>query len=150
LEETVDYGKTAFAALGGVTGIRALANCFYDIIEAAPEARIIRDMHPSDLGATRENLALFLCGWLGGPPLYKEKHGSVNLTGIHSLLRINVTEKDIWLSCMQQALDKQPIDKGLKKYLAERFQQPAEKICLYCLRQSPWIPELAVSSQKKS
>ena len=29
--------------------------------------KVIRDLHPADLGESREKLHLFLCGWLGGP-----------------------------------------------------------------------------------
>lgn len=95
MEGKAKYGKNAFMMLGGVEGVRALANCFYDIMENAPEARKIRQMHPENLGPTRENLTLFICGWLGGPSLYKEKYGSVNLTDLHALLEINVTERDV-------------------------------------------------------
>jgi len=140
MEEKVMSGKEAFNMLGGVDGIRALANCFYDIMEVLPEARKIRDMHPKNLESTRENLALFVCGWLGGPSLYREKFGAVNLTELHALLDINVNERDIWLSCMEKALDKQLTDKDLKKYLLKRFQVPAEKICSYCQQQFLRMP----------
>jgi hemoglobin len=129
------YGQDAFNMLGGVEGVRALANCFYDIMDEMPEARKIRDMHPKDLGPTRENLTLFLCGWLGGPPLYKEKYGYINLTNLHAPLEINVAERDAWLSCMEKALDRQAIENDLKEHLLERFRVPAGKICAWCQQQ---------------
>ena len=128
--------------LGGVEGVRALANSFYDIMEALPEARKIRDMHPKDLTPTREKLTLFVCGWLGGPALYREKFGAVNLTELHALFDINDNERDIWLSCMEKALEKQLLDKDLKNYLLKRFQVPAEKICSYCQKQFMRMPNL--------
>ena len=134
--------------LGGVEGVRALANCFYDIMDDLPEARKIREMHPENLGPTRENLTLFICGWLGGPSLYKEKYGSVNLTDLHALLDIKIIERDIWLSCMEQALDKQPIENDLKKYLLERFRVPAGKICDFCQQQSQRLPNFGTGIQK--
>ncbi|NOR23493.1 MAG: globin [Desulforhopalus sp.] len=147
MEGMAKYGKEAFSMLGGVEGVRALANCFYDIMEELPEARMIRDMHPENLGPTRENLTLFICGWLGGPSLYKEKHGSVNLTDLHALLEINVTERDIWLSCMERALEKQPIENDLKKYLLERFRIPAGKICSFCQQQFQRMPNFGNNVQ---
>jgi hemoglobin len=148
MEGKAKYGKNAFMMLGGVEGVRALANCFYDIMEDVPDAREIREMHPENLGPTRENLTLFICGWLGGPSLYKEKYGSVDLTDLHVLLDINVTERDIWLSCMEQALDKQPIENGLKHYLLERFRAPAGKICTVCQQQFQRMPNWGSKAQR--
>jgi hemoglobin len=135
MEEKTRYEKDVFKMLGGVEGVRALANCFYDIMDEIPEAQKIRDMHPKNLGSTRENLTLFLCGWLGGPSLYKEKYGPINLTSHHALLKINIAERDMWLTCMEQALDKQTIDNDLKAYLLQRFRVPAGKICAWCQQQ---------------
>jgi len=127
MEEKANYSNDAFKLLGGVEGVRALVNCFYDIVSDAPEARKIRNMHPDNLGPTRENLTLFLCGWLGGPPLYNEKFGSVNLTGLHALLEINAAEKDMWLACMEQALAKQEIEDDFKKVLVETLSNAGGK-----------------------
>ena len=133
---------TAFEMLGGVEGVRTLANCFYDIMNSKPEARRIRDMHPSNLDKTCENLTLFLCGWLGGPPLYREKYGSFDLTGLHALLKINEADRDMWLACMEQAVEKQDIEDDLKKRLLERFRVPAEKIRNWCQQQFVQSPNL--------
>lgn len=125
-----------FERVGGVEGIRKLTNCFYDIMEASPEAAAIRDMHPKDLDATRENLALFLSGFLGGPFLYKEKHGTgINLTDVHALYDIGIPERDSWLACMEQALAKQQIAEEVQRELMERFMIPAEKIRSFCQQQ---------------
>lgn len=135
MEEKEKYNRVAFEMLGGVEGVRTLANCFYYIMDNMPEARKIREMHPSNLETTSENLTLFLCGWLGGPPLYKEKYGSPNLTRLHALLEINGPERDMWLSCMDQAIEKQNIEDDFKKYLIARFRVPAEKIYNWCQQQ---------------
>lgn len=128
-------GLDAFNVLGGLQGVRTLADNFYDIMTNMPEAQKIRDMHPADLATTRENFALFVCGWLGGPPLYKEKHGAIDLTKLHALLDINEAERDMWLSCMAQALDQLEIAEEMKDFLLERFRRPADKICDWCQKQ---------------
>jgi len=147
MERKAKYNRAAFEMLGGVEGVRALANCFYDIMGSMPEARKIREMHPSNLETTCENFTLFLCGWLGGPPLYKEKYGSPNLTGLHALLKINGPERDMWLSCMEQAIEKQNIEDDFKKYLIARFRVPAEKICNWCQQQFSQSPNLSNQSK---
>lgn len=124
--------KNSYEQLGAYNGILALTNRFYDIMSKNPEAKRIRTMHPEDLSATRENLALFLYGWLGGPSLYLEKYGSINLTHLHALLDINTTDRDMWLSCMAQALQEQVSDKKLRDNLLKRLKIPAEKIRQTC------------------
>ena len=135
MDKKIKDDRAVFEMLGGVEGVRALANCFYDTMSSLPEASRIRDMHPVNLGTTRENFTLFLCGWLGGPQLYKEKYGSPNLTGLHAFLEINEPERDMWLACMEQAIEKQDIEDDLKKYLLERFRVPAAKIHNWCQQQ---------------
>ena len=149
MEAKAKYSKEAFHLLGGVEGLRALANCFYDILREVPKARKIRDMHPENLGQTRENLTLFLSGWLGGPSLYVQKHGSVNLTNIHAHLEIDIADRDMWLSCMEQAIDKQMIAGDLKTYLLERFRIPAEKIRATCQEKLQGLPVFITSNAKK-
>ncbi len=140
MEERDGYEKKAFDLLGGINGVKDLANCFYDLMEELPDAQKIRDMHPVNLEATRENLALFLSGWLGGPQLYNEKFGSANLAGIHVHFDIGFAERDMWLNCMDAALKKQPIEKELQAYLIERFRIPAEKIRITCNQQVKGLP----------
>ena len=36
-----------------------------------------------DLGASRDKLHEFLCGWLGGPPLYEQRYGHPRLRARH-------------------------------------------------------------------
>lgn len=135
MQENGGNQKSAFELLNGVEGVRALANCFYDIMSSLPEAQRIRDMHPKDIRPTCENFILFLCGWLGGPALYKEKYGSLDLTGLHALLQINEADKDMWLLCMEKALEQQGLEEELQRSLLKRFQVPAEKICNWCQQQ---------------
>ncbi|MGB3210586.1 MAG: group II truncated hemoglobin [Desulforhopalus sp.] len=148
MQEKEMSGQDIFDLLGGIEGVRNLVSCFYDIMASAPEARKIRNMHPDNMEPTRENLTLFLCGWLGGPPLYVEKYGSVNLTELHALLDINERDRDMWLLCMEKALDKLSIENNLKRYLLERLRVPAEKICSCCKQQFPRSPPVVHHVQK--
>lgn len=130
------HGSDLYERVGGEDGLRSLANCFYDIMEESSEAEKIREMHPENLDETRENLTLFLCGWLGGPHLYREKHGTgLNLTEVHRLYDIDVEERDSWLSCMEKALSLQAMEEDIKQELMRRFSVPAEKIRSFCQQQ---------------
>ena len=121
-------GDASFQAAGGVTGLRKLVDDFYDLMEQLPESKEIRDMHPEDLTESRDKLARFLCGWLGGPKLYREKYGPIRLPSAHAHLNVNTRQRDAWLACMQKALEKQPYADSFKSYLIEQLNIPAERI----------------------
>ncbi|NJM13097.1 MAG: group II truncated hemoglobin [Synechococcaceae cyanobacterium SM1_2_3] len=120
-------GDASYQAAGSEIGIRRLVDDFYDIMDKHPDAKNIRSMHPQDLIVSRDKLARFLCGWLGGPRLYAEKYGPIRIPQVHSHLKIGRDERDAWLFCMQEALKKQPYAAGFKKYLMEQLYVPAER-----------------------
>ncbi|MBY4678211.1 group II truncated hemoglobin [Marinobacterium arenosum] len=120
-------GDISFQAAGGEAGIRKLVDAFYDAMEQLPEARRIRAMHPDNLDESRDKLASFLCGWLGGPKRYREKYGPIRIPAAHSHLEIGPAERDAWLLCMEKALESQPFATDFKKYLLEQLFVPAER-----------------------
>lgn len=120
-------GDASFQAAGGIEGIRRLVDCFYDQMIQAPEAKTIFAMHSDDLTLSRDKLARFLCGWLGGPKLYREKYGSIGIPRAHNHLDIGPSERDAWLFCMEKALDQQPYDPAFKRYMLEQLFVPAER-----------------------
>lgn len=122
------FSDTSFQAAGGMEGIRQLVNDFYDEMDHLPEAAIIRQMHRADLTESRDKLTLFLCGWMGGPRLYHEKYGSINIPRSHAHLPIGEAERDAWLLCMERAIAKQPYAPAFGQYLLEQLRIPAERI----------------------
>jgi hemoglobin len=90
----------------GEQGIRALCNAFYDIMDTLPEAAGVRAMHARDLAPMKEKLAEYLIGWMGGPPLYADKYGTVCMTEPHAPFHIGPEERDQWLLCMDRALER--------------------------------------------
>lgn len=88
----------------GEDGIRQLTDAFYDIMDTLPEVAGIRALHAEDLSGIKEKLAEYLIGWMGGPPLYSDKHGTVCLTSPHENYHIGPSERDQWLLCMNAAL----------------------------------------------
>ncbi|MGE0826887.1 MAG: group II truncated hemoglobin [Candidatus Binatia bacterium] len=121
-------GDASFQAAGGEAGIRRLVDDFYDYMDTLPDARDIRAMHPSDLTVSRDKLARFLCGWLGGPKLFREKYGPITIPKAHAHLPIGAAERDAWLLCMKKAISRQPYNPEFKHYLFTQLTIPAERV----------------------
>jgi len=132
---TYGTGDASFRAAGGEPGIRRLVEAFYRFMDALPEARTIREMHPDDLETSIDKLARFLCGWLGGPKRYQEKYGSISIPGVHRHLPVAAGERDAWLVCMQHAIAEQPYAADFKRYLLEQLAVPAERIRQVCVEE---------------
>ncbi|MFO1421487.1 MAG: group II truncated hemoglobin [Candidatus Competibacteraceae bacterium] len=128
-KDRLPYGveDASYRAAGGEAGIRKLVDDFYDAMDQLPEAAKIRAMHPADLTLSRDKLARFLCGWLGGPKLYAEKYGPIRIPQAHSRFEIGSKERNAWLLCMEEALKNQPYAAEFKKYLLEQLYVPAER-----------------------
>lgn len=122
------FSDTTFQAAGGIEGIRRLVDDFYQEMDTQTNAQVIRNLHKPDLTQSKDKLTLFLCGWMGGPRLYNEKYGSINIPRDHAHLPIGEAERDAWLSCMESALAKQNYSPELSTYLLNQLRIPAERI----------------------
>jgi len=121
------YEDTSLRAMGGEPGTKQLVDYFYDAMEAIPEAREIRELHPQDLALAREKLTAFLTGWLGGPNRYNERWGMIRIPRAHSHVPIRAVDRDAWLLCMQQAIDQMDIDDGFRSYFMREIFRPADR-----------------------
>ena len=117
-----------YRAVGELAGITSLVDAFYANMDRFPEARVIRKMHSEDLTESRKKLTYFLCGVLGGPRLFIEHYGEINLPDFHSHFPIGYDERDAWMFCMQHAIAAQPYEASFKEYLVARLSIPAERI----------------------
>lgn len=124
------YGvaDASFQAAGREDGIRKLVDEFFDRMGSDPRFAVIYEMHPEDKEESRDKLARFLCGWLGGPKLYREKYGSISIPRDHQHLPIGHEEKDQWLTCMKESVAEQPFADSFKVYLLEALHVPAEGV----------------------
>ena len=113
--------STPYMRLGGEPGVRALVDRFYDLMDLEPAYADIRALHPSTLDGSRDKLHWFLCGWLGGPDLYVQRHGHPRLRARHLPYAIGIAERDQWMACMKQAMQEQHLDPELAQRLAEAF-----------------------------
>jgi len=124
------YGidDNSYIAAGKLVGITQLVKEFYKNMDELSQAKKIRDMHSKDLSDSSTKLAYFLSGWLGGPKLYAEHFGSINIPMAHKHLTVGIEEREAWLLCMQKAVDNQPYEKTFKRYLMDQLRIPAERI----------------------
>jgi hemoglobin len=116
----------SFERAGGEAGVRRLVDRFYDIMDSDPQAVGIRALHPADLGESRQKLFEFLCGWLGGPPLYASKRGHPRLRARHLPFPIGVSERDQWMYCMIHAMADVGLPADFQQQLALAFMQTAD------------------------
>jgi hemoglobin len=126
-DELMTTAQTPYQILGD-EGIRALTSAFYDIMDELPEAAGIRAMHARDLAPMKEKLAEYLIGWMGGPPVYAEKYGSVCMTEPHAPYWIGPDERDQWLLCMDRALDRIEASDELREMLRIPMQRIADAV----------------------
>ena len=125
-------GDASFQAAGGEPGIRRLVDAFYDRMGTDPRFAGIFAMHPADKSVSRDKLARFLCGWLGGPKRYHEKYGPISIPAVHQHLQVTELERDLWLECMGRALNQQDYPLALIEYLLRQLFIPAERIRQAC------------------
>lgn len=134
IEAHEKYGKDdcSYKAAGELSGLIKLVDCFYHYMDTLPDAQHIRSMHSDDLTITKQKLAYFLSGWMGGPKLYAEHFKAIPIPSAHKHLPIGVGESDAWLLCMQKAVDAQPYDPEFKMYLIAQLRVPAQRITEVC------------------
>lgn len=126
-EQAAEEFQTPYEIMGD-QGVRNLASAFYDVMDALPELAKIREMHAKDLSSVKRMLAAYLTQWMGGPPVYLAVKGTVCLTEPHAPYNIGPVERDLWLKCMDLALDKVGASEALKTMLREPFKRVAETV----------------------
>jgi hemoglobin len=112
---------TPFELLGGIAGVRALVDRFYDLMDLEPDFAGLRALHPTTLDGSRDKFAWFLTGWLGGPDLYVERFGHPRLRARHLPYPIGVSERDQWLTCMGLAMAEIGAAGGFTQDMQERL-----------------------------
>ena len=108
---------TFYELLGGEARLKAMVERFYALMDSEPEYAGIRKLHPKTLEGSTEKLHLFLSGWLGGPPLYVQKHGHPMLRARHLPFAIGESERDQWMACMSRAMEEMELAEPLREAL---------------------------------
>lgn len=95
--------QTIYEQIGGEEGIRRLTRRFYTLMDELPVAAACRAVHGPSLAGAEQKLFDYLTGWLGGPPLYTDKHGHPMLRARHLPFAIGEAEIEGWLTCFAYA-----------------------------------------------
>lgn len=140
--------NTPYQALGE-EGIQGLTAAFYDLMDELPEVSDLRAMHAKDLAPMKEKLAEYLIGWMGGPPIYADKYGSVCMTEPHAPYKIGPKLRDQWLLCMEKALERIEADEDLKAMLKTPLFRVADAVrnCPDDIDSEKTDPNVIVSSR---
>src|ERR1700750_3006252 len=112
-----DVTTSMFERIGGSATIDALVDRFYDRMDTLPEAKLIRDMHASDLGLIRDVLKRYLTEWTGGPKLYTPEKGHPRLRQRHIGFAIGDAERDAWPLCLRGAVGGTVTDSAARRDL---------------------------------
>ena len=118
--------QTYYELLGGEDGVRLLVDDFYDLMMLDARFAGIRAMHPQDMSTSRDKLFWFLSGWFGGPPLFEEKFGHPRLRARHLPFAIGVSERDQWMNCMTESLQKTSISEQTRQALIDALFKTAD------------------------
>lgn len=85
----------------GEDNIFRMCRDFYAEIETSA----IRPMFSSDLPLASQNLAAFLVGLCGGPPLYRQRRGEPMMRARHLPFAIDEKARRTWLDCFFKTLE---------------------------------------------
>jgi hemoglobin len=117
-----------FARLGGEEPVRRLVTRFYDHMDAdEPELAALheRDEQGRVSPRARENFALFLGEWLGGPKNFSATRGHPRLRMRHARVAVNEAMRDAWLRCMASALNDEGVGGDVRGFLDARLAEVA-------------------------
>jgi hemoglobin len=117
---------TIYESIGGEIGLKALVDRFYDDMAQDPAYRLIREMHPPDMGESNQKLFEFLSGRFGGPNLYIERRGHPRLRRRHMPFPIDSAARDQWIACMDGAIAAAALEAEVAAALTAFFAQVAD------------------------
>lgn len=129
--ERLVAGPTPFEQLGGREAVQALADAFYDAMEAHEPA--LTALHELDAAGkvsrgARDRFGMFLAFWLGGSQDYLHQHGHPRLRMRHAHLPVDSRMRDAWLGSMAHALDACDVQDSVRYTLEGRFAAAAEML----------------------
>ena len=106
-----DPSPSLFERIGGRATVERVVDAFYARVEADAELRAV---FPTDLGPGRAKQKLFMEQWLGGEPLYSQRHGDPRLRRRHFPFVISERAAGRWLRHMSEALRECDVDADVR------------------------------------
>lgn len=115
--------KSVYDLAGGEPTFRLLVDRFYDA--AVEDPVLVAVYPPQTLVEARENLALFLIQYWGGPGTYGERRGHPRLRLRHAPFVIGEREREAWLRHMSEAVRSLGLPSAIEARLQEYFENAA-------------------------
>ena len=115
-----------YERIGGADTINAVVDSFYRQMSLLPQAQTIRAMHGDGLVAMRAVLKKFLTEQTGGPDLYSSEKGHPPMRQRHSEFPIDSYAADVWMECMDLALEEHVSDTEARSQMHAKIRQLAD------------------------
>ena len=115
------FRPSLYRKIGGRKKISKIVQRFYQIMQTDPMARECLATHPTpdDLKIPAEKLIDFLCGWLGGPQTFVQKHGHPRMRMRHMKFAVTTNAREEWLYCMNKSLEENKVDDEMRRSIME-------------------------------
>ena len=114
--------QEVYDGVGGDAPFHELVEHFYEHVAEALE---LRKLYPDDLEPGKKHLAWFLIQRFGGPAYFNDKRGAPMLRRRHMPFEIDFAVRDLWLSCMMDAVDATPVFSPYRDLLHRYFDDAA-------------------------
>jgi hemoglobin len=117
-----------YVRLGGEGPVRRLVTRFYDHMDTdEPELAGLHELDEQGhvCARARENFALFLIEWLGGPRNFSATRGHPRLRMRHARVPVDEKMRDAWLGCMARAMTEEGISGDVRGFLDARLAEVA-------------------------
>lgn len=117
-----------YERIGGAATIERVVETFYRNMNLMPQAQTIRAMHGDGLTGMKIALKKYLTEWTGGPGVYSSEKGNPHMRERHATFPIDNYARDIWMDCMDQALEEQIADADVRAQLRENVKKLADQM----------------------
>jgi hemoglobin len=114
-----------FDRIGGTSGVAAVVNRFYDLMEQDPRYAALRQMHAPDLLPVRVSLTDFLSAWLGGPRTWFETRPGACIMSAHRSMDVTRCTAAQWVHAMSRALADSRVEPALAQQMQQAFLRMA-------------------------
>jgi hemoglobin len=115
-----------YERIGGAETIDRVVDSFYRQMSLLPQAQTIRAMHGDGLIGMKSVLKKYLSEWTGGPVLYSPEKGHPPMRQRHMGFPIDSYARDVWMECMDLALEENVADAEARAQLHDNMQKLAD------------------------
>ena len=117
-----------YERVGGLRAVERIVDRHIDIVLRSDDCRALQVLYTKDMSRYRTHMVEYVSGFLGGPVVYAEKHGPVELHAYHRNMVITPKLRDLWFGCLTQALALEVPDESVRRELASVFWSMADSL----------------------